>query len=371
MILNFNLRYKNADISAQSVLSALGFTEQQVLEIMPSEADTDGYLAMSGSMVEGLSHASSDIDIYCIGNHPTQTIIGNIKDTRVDFELIERSEVDRLISRFLKSDVKGLDYSFSFDDLQKIYRILISKPLAASNLAYGAIIPQNLETKLNEHMRRYWKYGVNTYLNDAVGALQSDEPDYALVRSVHALEASIDYYLACLGDGNPQNKYRNMKLRRVLGVQNEIFPYYRSFRSKWPTDLVELKTFVAEIMFSTKLLLLQNDLFTQGSAALALFKSEKYQDHPRYLLSPETRLIVDHDSIDIASYLKAYTGEKTIRLNPTASLALVSLLLGQSPYEVLKLTLQTQSVADIPKFVRELTYVTNYLISKGLVYAVT
>ena len=165
--------------------------------LIPAEA-TAVYL--SGSLVAGLGHANSDVDLFVVA------------DERPAVE--PSGELRRPLE---PTTVPLVDF---------LYRLAVAQPLVGSDwLAERQRELEGARFPLLLAARAFTE--ADTYVEDALGLLQSDDPASAVLAARSAFGYTVDGLLAYAGELSPSAKWRARKLARARPAELSWDDYWR------------------------------------------------------------------------------------------------------------------------------------------------
>ena len=211
--------------------------------LIPAEA-TAVYL--SGSLVAGLGHANSDVDLFVVADErPAVEPSGELRRplepttvpivvcwfgaTRVDTEYWTPGQVSQLVARVADTDLGGgriAGVDISDDDVDFLYRLAVAQPLVGSDwLAERQRELEGARFPLLLAARAFTE--ADTYVEDALGLLQSDDPASAVLAARSAFGYTVDGLLAYAGELSPSAKWRARKLARARPAELSWDDYWR------------------------------------------------------------------------------------------------------------------------------------------------
>ena len=184
-----------------------------VLQYVHEKAET---AFLTGSLVEGFGNALSDLDILVIvysksdyaGASPENPL-----QKRVDVEVLEHAEVDSAVKNLNTMDItgKGFPGIMKEDELTILHRLCIGIPFF--KLEDACTIQKSIDcTYLAKYITIYFQAHFRRMVEDAVGALQSEDFGTAFFNARSAFEYAVDAYLAFHGETNIRGKWRTKKL---------------------------------------------------------------------------------------------------------------------------------------------------------------
>ena len=188
-------------------------SKEMILQYVDKTVET---AFLTGSLVEGFGNVLSDLDILVIVFDKTGYTVSppeNPVKKRVDVEVLERAEVDAFINHLTKMDISGKGFPgiMGEDELTVLHRICIGIPffnpekaLAIQELIDSTVLAKYLTIYFQAHFRRM--------VEDAVGALQSEDFGTAFFNARSAFEYAVDAYIAFCGETNIRAKWRTKKL---------------------------------------------------------------------------------------------------------------------------------------------------------------
>lgn len=233
------------DSSGRSILEEIeeriGVTFTDVTGRLPGKALTAW---VSGSLVEGLAHASSDLDIYVIVDdldsctssiHMNDGLAVNVEfinHRRVDFEYWTAGRIAALAKKladvplFTESE-NVLDY-FPEPELDFMHRIHIGIPLFGRD-AWEALCEAFDHLRLRQYLIENKRLYVDDTFDDVVGLLREGHLGSAALRARYAVETSVDMLIFSHGITNSKEKHRPRLLLALLQKSPELGPVYEKF----------------------------------------------------------------------------------------------------------------------------------------------
>ncbi|MBU7048146.1 MAG: hypothetical protein HXS54_17055 [Theionarchaea archaeon] len=184
-----------------------------VLQYVHEKAET---AFLTGSLVEGFGNALSDLDILVIVYNKSDYTVSppeNPMQKRVDVEVLEHAEVDSAVYHLSTMDItgKGFPGIMKEDELTVLHRLCIGIPFF--NLENAYTIQKSIDcTYLAKYITIYFQAHFRRMVEDAVGALQSEDFGTAFFNARSAFEYAVDAYLAFHGETNIRGKWRTKKL---------------------------------------------------------------------------------------------------------------------------------------------------------------
>lgn len=241
----------------EQFLREYNLSRETVLQYVDEKAEA---AFLTGSLVEGFGNVLSDVDILAIvGNKteysmPSPSFKNKVK-RRVDLEVWEHTDVDGAIANLGKMDVSGEGFPgiMKEKELDLLHRLRIGIPLY--NPEAACAVQARIDTeKLSKYLTIYFQAHFRRMLEDAMGALQSEDFDTAFFNARSTFEYALDAYLAFCGETNIRAKWRTKKLLKHAPSLFEA--YWRFETSGIPHSPEDITTYVKEIVrFSNDLLL--------------------------------------------------------------------------------------------------------------------
>jgi hypothetical protein len=223
--------------STTDLANRVGATLEDFLWNVHFDALEDTVYA-TGSIVEGLGNASSDLDLLVIGpNEPRDrrsTVYWDDAQRWVDVLYMKRDEIEALLCRVhanngLAPASWGNHRVASLENLDTYHRIVIAIQLTRAAQPPPAIArfdPSVLrvEAAITNIVcaRARWL--------DSVGAAASNQHGQALHAGRFALDHAVDAYAAALGETNPGWKWRWAKIARLPHDPLSVMSLTRTLR---------------------------------------------------------------------------------------------------------------------------------------------
>ena len=213
---------------------------------------------LTGSVVEGFGNALSDLDILVIvSNKSDYTVLPpeNPINKRIDVEVLEHTEVDSAVSHLNSMDISGKGFPgiMTEDELTVLHRLCIGIPFF--NPEKARTIQESIDcTTLAKYITIYFQAHFRRMVEDAVGALQSEDFTTAFFNACSALGYAVDAYLAFHGETNIRAKWRVKKLlKHDPSLLETYWKYEASHVANAPEAITE---YVKEVIrYSNDLLL--------------------------------------------------------------------------------------------------------------------
>jgi hypothetical protein len=213
---------------------------------------------LTGSLVEGFGNALSDLDILVIvSNESDYTVLPpeNPINKRIDVEVIEHAEVDSAVSHLNSMDISGKGFPgiMTEDELTVLHRLCIGIPFF--NPEKARTIQESIDcTTLAKYITIYFQAHFRRMVEDAVGALQSEDFTTAFFNARTAFGYAVDTYLAFHGETNIRAKWR---VKKLLKHDPSLMETYWKFEASHVANTPEAITeYVKEVIrYSNDLLL--------------------------------------------------------------------------------------------------------------------
>ena len=197
---------------------------------------------VAGSIIDGNANLYSDVDLFAVTAEgvPLDTQIRRLNTLRVDIEMRPRSEFLRLARLFDHAkNLAQMHQIYRDPTLAAVYRLLSAFPLFGDNEI--AEIQSSLPCTLFQlYLIRHRCGATNNDLQDSVGALRTDDLEYAFLRARDAIGHSSEAALALSGDLNPMSKYLVKRLLRTFGAEHPQCERFIRYNSSWPQERQEL-----------------------------------------------------------------------------------------------------------------------------------
>ncbi len=196
----------------------------------------------AGSIIDGYANLYSDVDLFAVMGEevPQDTQVVKLKTLRVDMETRPRSEFLRLAGLFEHAkDLAKMHQIYRDPTLASAHRLVTAVPLSGSEDI--AIIQSALPATLFQlYLIRHRLGATDNDLSDGIGALRSDDLEYAFLRARDAIGHSSEAALALVGDLNPVSKYLVKRIRRYFGTEHPLYGQFIQYNSSWPREQREL-----------------------------------------------------------------------------------------------------------------------------------
>lgn len=200
---------------------------------------------LAGSLVRGWGNATSDLDIYVISDEAwtgeyvevssVSLVIGTVPansfyvgDRRWDLEYWHTAQIEQLLDEvsWAHHDSGALrDRSFNGYEVNVIERIAYGLPVAGAE--WLAACQQRLkESALPTHLVTQRLHLTDTFVEDAVGQLQAQDYQSAVLSARRAFGCAVDALMASCGEFGAKMEWR---ARRFKTVRQDVL----SFEDYW------------------------------------------------------------------------------------------------------------------------------------------
>lgn len=197
---------------------------------------------VAGSVIDGYANLYSDIDLFAVTTEgvPLDTHVCRLNTVRVDMETRPRSEFLRLAGLFVHAtNLAQMHQIYRDVTLATAHRLVTALPLSGANEI--AEIQSALPATLFQlYLIRHRSGATDNDLQDSIGALRTDDLEYAFLRARDAIGHSSEAALALAGDLNPMSKYLVKRLRRFFGAEHPLYDRFVRYNSAWSQDRREL-----------------------------------------------------------------------------------------------------------------------------------
>ncbi|HEX6521144.1 MAG TPA: hypothetical protein VF070_14230 [Streptosporangiaceae bacterium] len=237
---------------------------------------------VSGSLVAGWGHATSDVDLYVVSAEPARvaaaaelelglsaqavpvvTAMGN-DGLRYDVEYWTTRQVDELFEAIpamdtVKADGGGhaLGGRIAYTDRDWFFRLSIATALLGHDWLRAA--KQRLaDSSLPQLLAAYEFYEADGYIDDALGLLAAGDRESAVLAARQALGHAVDGVLFARGSLAPNVKWRYRKLASLPGPPLAPAVYWRLETAR-DLDISDPRPWVEEIVQVCQSLMLEVD----------------------------------------------------------------------------------------------------------------
>lgn len=238
----------------ENFLQEQHLSKEMVLQYIDEKAET---AFLTGSLVEGFGNVLSDLDILVVVSDRSAYTVSppeNPVKRRVDVELWEHSEVDSAVDNLEAMDVSGKGFPgiMKEEELDLLHRLRIGVPFF--NCEKARTLQKMIDShRLTTYLTIYFQAHFRRMLEDAMGALQSEDFGTAFFNARSAFEYAVDAYLAFHGETNIRAKWRTKKLSTHKSLFEE---YWRIETSCIAYSPEAISAYVKEVIrFSNDLLL--------------------------------------------------------------------------------------------------------------------
>ncbi|MDJ0643341.1 MAG: hypothetical protein QNJ15_11025 [Erythrobacter sp.] len=213
-----------------------------ILELV--EPHRDDVLLICGSLAEGLGTTKSDIDLFHVSASKDgdfgRASFDELAGVPVDLEAWTFEEVEILLQRLARVDAAHSGdprwvLDFSIQEREFFHRFAKGVPIhgEARFAELKRDIPRDVLARLivDRGLIR-----VSTAHRDLMGAIECGEHENAVVSLQTIAGYAIDILLGCMGETNPQEKWRLAKLARHKASPGEFLTFLNSLHRK--SDIV-------------------------------------------------------------------------------------------------------------------------------------
>lgn len=227
---------------------------------------------LSGSLVEGLGNASSDLDVFAVvpaltddlpsirrsEDHFVQVYYSNSR--RIDFEYWSENAISELEAKLRNAPVGDstksiLDY-FAEHEIEFMHRLHIGVPIVGAD-ALADLQRRFDRSRLLAYLVENKRIYADDAFDDTVGLMQEGALLSAAQRARCTLDFSADMVLYAHGISNHKDKHRYRLFLRLLERYPDLRPScqdYLALIRNQPTDFVDLQAYVAKCLsFSEEL----------------------------------------------------------------------------------------------------------------------
>lgn len=184
-------------------------------------------ICLSGSLVEGIGNARSDLDVYVITDAPDaarysfgSAQIAQIGDIFVDVEFIHPEKLEKLIDHMALfpahelRDQRRSAIALTPGEMKLIHNISIATPVEGDGFL------RTLQDRINSKIQSRLLFDYCAILMDAVhddviGFIEANDVDSAKMSLRIYRQNLAGAFLAALGETNPAEKWRSMKMQRA------------------------------------------------------------------------------------------------------------------------------------------------------------
>jgi hypothetical protein len=240
------MRGSTADMLATLPASVPASAMEEMTKFVAQLEDGVSCLA-TGSLIEGLGNAHSDVDFYVLqpdDRLARPTAIGLRGSRYVDCEYLPLRGVERLVGRFEDADGEPL-LAFSQRDFDRYYRLAIGVPLVQTDEAAGILRRCSKQAACARYADWASLHAYQHFARAVVAhALEQDRWAKALLREA-ALWCAVRT-LAHAGEGYPSFKWTEVKAARRYGVgsrgYHDCMDDYLASVNHLPTALARMRS---------------------------------------------------------------------------------------------------------------------------------
>ncbi|NTX05877.1 MULTISPECIES: hypothetical protein [Myxococcus] len=222
--------------SRDELMNLLGVDLGHLLALESLTPAIEAAVFLSGSLVEGMGNAFSDIDVFVVGGgEPTGTSLHKAGDAlfsvhmlgkrRVDFEYWSEASVEVLAAKLAALDLKEggrdnvmMERRMTEDEIVFLHRVRTGVALMhdgrldrlRSRFDFRRLSRWLLEVKIRE---------VDDALEDLYGMME--QPDVALMRARELLNSTCDAFCHYRGSTNIRRKWRTRILGQLVASGDE------------------------------------------------------------------------------------------------------------------------------------------------------
>ena len=243
--------------SHEERLAHTGVSPSDLLALEGLSEATDAGVFVSGSVIEGMGHRCSDIDVFVVGDARPRgehihreggavISVHMLGSRRVDFEFWEHAQLEALAKKLDALDLRTvgepgalvLARRMDEKELSLIHRVRTGVPL---------VHPARFETirgafdfaKAARFLSCVRVRDLDPMLEDLYGMLEVHDPEFAVPRARELLTTACDALLHHLGSTNVRRKWRSRILESLRGT-----PEVEQVRDKyWALQFAEVGTF--------------------------------------------------------------------------------------------------------------------------------
>lgn len=220
------------------IIGSLVLEETALLELV--DAKPNDVVYVSGSLVEGFGNLGSDLDVYVISEkvtidtpyfeHGIPVQVKQFACRRVDVEYWTFAQVEQLATRLdqlsFGSETEVATY-LKINEEDFVHRLKIGMPVTDRDVFQSIRDRFNYVAFRHSQVNRYLaKY--SNMLEDAIGALESEDWESSFWMSRSAWEFALQAYLAFHGETHINPKWMSRKVVR-LG-DSTLFEKYKKFQ---------------------------------------------------------------------------------------------------------------------------------------------
>lgn len=219
-----------------------GVSFSEILENLQREEPIAAWV--SGSLVEGLGHKSSDIDLYVMVDEFDDQISMSRKgdgyaikveirnSRRVDFEYWPRERIEQLADKLAKAPLfveteNILDY-FPEYEVEFMHRLHTGIPVIGEG-AWDRLRNSFDRRRLSQYLIENKQLYLDDAFDDAVGLLREGQLSSAVFRARYAVDYSVDALLFSYGSTNSKEKQRVRLFLKLLQQHPQMIPFYERF----------------------------------------------------------------------------------------------------------------------------------------------
>jgi predicted nucleotidyltransferase len=204
----------------EDLQEVLGETVDRILRIQALDADDDDtVIYVSGSLIEGHGHETSDVDVFVVGDRrPTaglQVDIDNYQvavdfgeNRRIDYEYWPLAQVEQLAQKLTTLDL-GRDFVGMLRDEEEVFihRLRVGVPISGS-AKFERVQGLFDFTRLRRYQTIKAFREIDNVLDDLTGMIESEHLSVALMRSADLVGYVVDAWTHHCGNTNPYQKWR-------------------------------------------------------------------------------------------------------------------------------------------------------------------
>ncbi|MDP4500499.1 hypothetical protein [Nonomuraea turcica] len=217
----------------------------QFVERVPEDASC----VATGSLIEGIGNANSDIDLYIIQGSPgsaSRPVSIGIRGSRyVDCEYLNIGAIEQLAARFDPSSAGHSPSRFTLRDIDRYYRLAIAARLTVSDEVATVLDRcskgRSCQVLAEWSLARAYEYLARSDVEHALG-----RGDRALVSLREAALWRSTSVLAAAGEGYPSLKWATVKAARLFGTGTATYRDCLYGASALPDDFAIVRKWLRE-----------------------------------------------------------------------------------------------------------------------------
>ncbi len=191
-----------------------------------------------GSRIEGFSNKNSDLDVAVITKSKLHTGFVKIKEIEVDIVHIPLSNLNELIRLAKQNRVDQ-------HAILWCHRIVTGHSICDNKGVFQELQKKIDIKRLSHSLINSYSAQAIMYLNDSLGAFESEDYETALITARLGVETASMAYLASMGIINPRSKWIYRYLLRISkSEENELLKQFKMLERACANGAEEIRRYI-------------------------------------------------------------------------------------------------------------------------------